>query len=171
MKPSQIKAEFDWFGAIMKRENARSYLEIGSKYGVSLKMASEWLPKGSKLVSVDTGGHETLLSCIGGLKAAGYEAHLIKGDSTRLETVEEVGLYAPFDCVFIDANHMTEYVEKDFYNYSPMCRLVAFHDVGYRGEHAKIHVPEFWNRIKTQYRHDELCLSPNSHGIGVVWMC
>lgn len=174
VKPTQIKEEFDWFCAIMRRENVRSYLEIGSKYGVSLRMAAACLPVPSRIVSVDIGARPMLINTIGGLCAAGYDAHMIAGDSTSDATVTLANGLGPFDCCFIDANHMTEYVEKDFANYGPMCRMVAFHDVGWRPTEwgtDKIHVPAVWNKIKDRYRHEELCLSPNSHGIGVVWMC
>ncbi len=171
MKPTQIKEEFvDWFCAIMRRENVRSYLEIGSKDGASLRMAAAALPVQSKLVSVDITYRQSLVECIVELRQMGHEVQRVEGDSTWCETVDEVALFAPFDCCFIDGNHLFEYVEQDFRNYSPMCRLVAFHDVGYRGEHEDINVPEFWNEIKGRYRHEELCLSPNSHGIGVLWV-
>ncbi len=54
------------------------------------------------------------------------------GDSTSPWCVENVNKMAPFDLIFIDGNHTSPYIQKDFENYSKMGTsksLVAFHDI------------------------------------------
>src|SRR5262245_64041737 len=78
--------EFHHFCQVMKNENVRSYLEIGSFSGGSIEAAAKWLPAGSRIVSVDkpekfTKG-QRLREILQGLKKRGYDTHLIEGDST-----------------------------------------------------------------------------------------
>jgi hypothetical protein len=56
-----------------------------------------------------------------------------------------------------------------------MCRLVAFHDIAWRRAPewvgVRIDVPEFWDSIKGDYRHEEFkfCPTGKNNGIGVLW--
>jgi len=175
----QVDGEIRWFIDILKRENVGSYLEIGSKYGGSLWRIANALPKGSRIVSVDMpwGNRATiphLQACITELKRLGYDAHLLLGDSTAAEIIAQVKGLGPFDACLIDANHLLPYVTKDWQNYGPMARLVAFHDIAWQmhpGRKSKtpIEVPQFWNSIKGGYRYQEIKLEPRDNGIGVLW--
>jgi len=177
MKKLQREEEIAWMRDLFVRENVRSYLEIGSKFGGSLDFIARAMPVGSRVVSVDLPGEkaaskQSLVSVVGRLKDDGYDAHLIFGDSTARETVAEVYGLAPFDAVFIDANHLLPYVTKDWLNYGSLGRIVAFHDIGYviRPDRPKeIEVPQFWNSIKGGYRHEECKLDNGHNGIGVLW--
>lgn len=173
MKPTQLKAEFAWLCDIMRREKVRSYLEIGSKYGDSLLLAAMRLTVPSRFVSVDINARKSLAQTMTALAAMGHVSTFVHGDSTDEKTIEMVRSFGPYDCCFIDANHMSDYVQSDFDNYGPMARIVAFHDIGYRRDAGPINigVPPVWAAIKTRYRYEELCLSPDNYGIGVVWMC
>jgi len=183
--------EFSEFQALMRVENVRSYLEIGSKNGGSLWRMAKKLDKGSRIVSVDLPHGDTsfkvtlpnLEACVKQLKSEGYDAHLIVGDSTAPDVVEKVRALGPFDCVFIDGNHTRPYIEKDFANYGPMSRIVAFHDISYHRDVTNtkklpIDAPKFWNDIKNNYRHVEIrreaWRNEGGHrccdnGIGVLW--
>lgn len=178
MKLLQREEEFAWFVGLLQSEGVRSYLEIGSKFGASLDRIARSMPKGSKVVSVDLpgegeGSRVCLSDVIAKLRKDGYEARIIWGDSTYPGVINRVKELAPFDCVFIDANHTLPYVTKDWENYGPLGRIVAFHDISYRPkpnmQPKPIEVHKLWNEIKTGYRHEECCLDGPFNGIGVLW--
>ncbi len=181
----QNLSEWSNFVELLRNEGVRSYLEIGSKHGGSMWRMGSRLKKGSRLVSVDLPHGDqsfkenlpNLQACIERLKKEGYDAHLIVADSTDPETVEKVRALGPFDACFIDANHTLPYVTKDWENYGPMCRIVAFHDIGFfrQGGQAPgpgkmpIHVPGFWKEIKNGYKFVEFKHDKQDNGIGVLW--
>lgn len=182
----QNKAELEDFINILRGAGARSYLEIGGKFGGSLWLVGNALPKGSRLVSVDlphgdTSFKETLphlQQCVSELSKRGYDAHVIIGDSTSQEVVEKAKALGPYDAVFIDANHTIPYVKKDWENYGPMGKIVAFHDIGFYRHgglppHKKpIDVPIFWRELKSQGKYKTLDIrrDKQDNGIGVVWL-
>lgn len=179
----QDEAEIAALADLFQREGVRSYLEIGSKFGGSLARIASVIPKGSRIVSVDMPNgtkawresHEALERLILDLGAKGFDARVEFGDSQSPMTVKKVGWMAPFDAVFIDADHRLPGVTADWKNYGPMGRLVAFHDIAWRRARdwvgTRIDVPEFWNSIKGDYRHQEIKLCPTgkNNGIGVLW--
>lgn len=181
----QHAGEHEQFLAILRKENVRSYLEIGSMYGGSLWLVANALPKGSRVVSVDFACDRPealphLEGCIDELNQIGYDAMLIKGDSTAKKTIDEAFRHGPFDCVFIDGAHTLEAVTADWNNYGPMGRIVAFHDIAWNdtwrssvpGRPFKaMGVPALWNSIKHLFRHVEIKMHGpgNYYGIGVLW--
>jgi hypothetical protein len=169
----QVETEIDAFINILRREGARSFLEIGSKFGATLWRVANALPAGSRIVSVDINMvNNDLLECIRRLKKTGYDAHLVIGNSMSPVTIDRARKLGPFDALFIDGNHKLMYVRSDWENYGPMARIVGFHDIGWRIEQrtkSRIHVPEFWESIKGAWRHDEIRHEKNANGIGVIW--
>lgn len=182
VKSLQDESEIAALADLAKSEGVTSYLEIGSKFGGSLKSIAEALPAGSRVVSVDlppdgkvASSRTSLLDVLAGLQASGYDARGVWGDSTAPDIVEKVRALGPFDLLLIDANHTLPFVVRDWINYSPMARMVAFHDISWRrapdwvGE--RIDVPEFWQAISPAYRHVEfrMCPTGKNNGIGVLW--
>ena len=178
----QNTIELTTFINLLKTENVRSYLEIGSKFGGSLWQIANALPKGSRVVSVDLPHGDTsfkesqqpLEECVAKLKNKFYDAHLFLGDSTDPVIINKVISLGPFDACLIDANHTEKYVRSDWHFYGPLCRIVAFHDIAHqpRPEPSKkmpIDVPKVWNEIKTGFRHQEIKLDKRDNGIGVLW--
>lgn len=173
--------EIDWLIRIFLDEGVQSYLEIGSKHGGSLWRVANYLPKGSRIVSVDLPHgdgsfketHESLEQCIDALNKNDYDAHLIIGDSTEQDVVKEAAALGPFDACLIDANHTMPFIKKDWQNYGSMAKIVAFHDIGWKREPdwngQRIEVPEFWKNIKGDYRNQEINLDHKDNGIGVLW--
>lgn len=178
---SQYAGEIDWFCELLKREGCRSYLEIGSLFGGSFWRAVNAMPAGSKGLSVDLpsgqphdpGDFASLRACAAKLREGGYDAQVIEGDSTDKMIVGRVEEHGPFDACFIDANHTLSYVTKDWENYGPLCRMVAFHDINWKREpgtfRRRVDVPVLWNQLKTKYRHEEIRLGAQDNGIGVLW--
>jgi hypothetical protein len=167
------------FIKLLKDNNVRSFLEIGSKKGGSFGPIVRSLPKHSRAVSVDLPFPATayqqylplLKECVHDLERAGYDVHLILGDSTDEKTIERVRALGPFDACFIDANHYEDYVRKDWANYGPMSKIVAFHDINdtVPRENFKIEVKKVWDELKLSYQHCEIKHEANVNGIGVLW--
>jgi predicted O-methyltransferase YrrM len=180
---AQVEAEIDGFADILVQEGVTSYLEIGSKFGGSLMRVASRLPTGSRIVSVDlpngtrawNQSQAELKAVIAKLQLQGHDARIIWGDSTAPDIIEKVRALGPFDAIFIDANHTLPFVRKDWANYGPMGRIIAFHDINWHRAPewvgTRIDVPEFWDEIKTGYRHQEfrLCPTGKNNGIGVLW--
>lgn len=184
MKVMQHPAELARFLAIAREEGVRRYLEIGSKFGGSFGAVTRAMPPGSRAVSVDLPAPDhkhwpaskvSLSKCVAELKAGGYDAHLIWGDSTATSIVAEVAALGPFDLVLIDGGHTLDYVRADWMNYGPMSRIVAFHDIAWSRPADwtgyQIDVPEFWIGIKDDYPHEEIKLDPTGrdNGLGILW--
>jgi cephalosporin hydroxylase len=186
--PLQFTREIEEFVQLMKDNNIKSYLEIGSMYGGSLWLVSRIMPKGSRIVSVDLPAPgkiqatQSLQDCIQHLRRDGFDVHLIVGDSTDQKIVNKAQALGPFDAGLIDANHTLAYVTKDWENYGPMCNMVAFHDINYRRTNEEmanlmrthpgvnaIDVPPFWDKLKTGYRHVEIKHDKRDNGLGILW--
>lgn len=179
----QYPGELEELVRVFRENEVKSYLEIGCKFGGSLWTIGTSLPKGSRIVAVDTMMYpeiaRKLQAVVDALSKNGYKVQLIRGDSTDVNLIKLVAKHAPFDACFIDANHSMPYVSRDWTNYSPMCRLVAFHDINYSRtpEELKqlnpkvppIEVPVFWNELKTKYKHLEIKHDKRDNGIGVIW--
>lgn len=179
----QDEAEIAAFADLVRSEGVTSYLEIGSKFGGSLQRVANAMPVGSRVVSVDLPkgtkawpqSEPSLRNVVNELKKDGYEAHLIWGSSQDPKTIEQVRKLGPFDCIFIDADHRMPGVTADWENYGPMGSMVAFHDIAWMRASTwvgtRIDVPEFWCRLKPDYRHQEFIMCPTgkNNGIGVLW--
>jgi hypothetical protein len=177
----QNENEFRLFLALLRAEKVHSYLEIGSRYGGSLWRLAPILPDGARMIAVDfpdsMGGRsdskESLCACVAELRACGYDAGAIFGDSTDPVIVEMVRMHGPYDAVFIDANHSLEFVTADWNNYRAMARIVAFHDIGWKRKDEwcgkRIEVPILWDQIKQDYPYVEIKFERKNNGIGVIW--
>lgn len=179
----QDDAEIARLADILKEEGVTSYLEVGSKFGGSLWRLANALPVGSRIVAVDMPNgtkkwqesSASLKACCAELTRLGYDAHIVWGDSTDPKTIAEVWALGPFDATLIDANHTLRYVLADWFTYGAMARIVAFHDIAWSRAPdwvgTRIDVPQFWNGIKDDFRHEQIKLCPTgkNNGIGVLW--
>jgi predicted O-methyltransferase YrrM len=180
----QDEREISALAELFAREGVRSYLEIGSKFGGSLRRIGNSLPTESRIVAVDLPqgtkawpqSRISLEKEMSALARLGFhDCHLVWGNSQSADVIEKVRALGPFDAVLIDADHRLPGVTADWNNYGPMGRLVAFHDVAWQRAPdwvgTRIDVPEFWNSIKGGYRHEEFkfCPTGKNNGIGVLW--
>jgi cephalosporin hydroxylase len=168
----QDAEEFSKFLELAKRENVRSYLEIGCRFGGSLWRMASALPIRSRIVGVDLPQDRAsklmLKTRIESIKRA-WDAHLIIGDSADPVVIEKVRALGPFDLCFIDGNHEADHVWADWHNYGGMARLVAFHDISRRNFEPQLEIPEIWNKIKGGFPALEIKHSVRGYGIGVIW--
>jgi cephalosporin hydroxylase len=176
---AQDETEIAAFVELLEQEQARSYLEIGARYGGSFWRIASSLRHGSRVVAVDfpngMGGKPdaivALRACVVKLCRVGYDAYLIEGDSHKKKIVERVRALGPYDCVFVDGDHTLEGVTLDWNNYGPMAKMVAFHDIACSNTQKPIKVLQFWEEIRTGYRHREIRAhhTGRHNGIGVLW--
>lgn len=183
-KPLQDPAELVSLIALLKRENVRSYLEIGVRYGGSFEGILMALGPQALGVAIDFPGHHfgdknsvpILLATMARLKRNGrWVGDVIFGPSSAPEVVERARASGPYDAVLIDGDHSYAAVKRDFGLYAPMARLVIVHDI-VAGERSRskdghqVEVEPFWHEIKGHYKHVEI-VAPNSlMGVGVLWM-
>jgi hypothetical protein len=98
--------------------------------------------------------------------------YLIKGMSQWERSLEQVKSITPeLDFLFIDGNHMYEYVKKDFEMYSPLVKkggIIALHDIA---ENEEGGVFNYWNELKKNYKHHEILHSDKKEkGIGILYI-
>jgi cephalosporin hydroxylase len=162
----------------------KSYLEIGCKFGGLMWAVAQVMPRPSQFVAVDLpNSHwgrseslESLQACISHLNAKGHRAVLFIGDSTTPPIIENVRRLAPYDLIFIDANHTEPFVRKDFENYGKLAPVVCFHDIGWNNPtvpgRLPIEVPKVWASIKdankTHANFREIKMDNGHNGIGII---
>jgi predicted O-methyltransferase YrrM len=179
----QDPEEMEAFVGLLASEGVRSYLEIGTKFGGMFWRVGQALAAGALMVSVDlpagtrawSESERSLRETAIKLEEFGHDVRLIFGDSTKPTVTDRVRALSPFDAVLIDANHTLPYVSKDWANYGPLAKIVAFHDISWHRAPewvgTRIDVPQFWQSIKGDYRHVEFkfCPTRKNNGIGVLW--
>jgi hypothetical protein len=180
-KFSQRQDEFKQFLRILLLEKARSYLEIGARDGDSFHAVMSALPKGSRGVAIDLpearwgrrDSRHWLERAIADLNRRDYHCCVHFGDSAAAAAIAFAKERAPFDALLIDGDHTLDAVTKDWQNYGPMARLVAFHDIDGHDHWAeageRLDVPELWTSLRPNYRTTEIIGSKRGMGIGVLW--
>lgn len=150
----QNQAEF--LSLLEHIKHCRSALEIGSRYGESLKAFAHSMQPRSKLVAVDLpyapgvgagmpDPEPVLKQTVADLYAAGHETHLIIGDSHDPKVVAMAVAHGPFDFLFIDGDHSYEGAKADWENYGQHAKIVAFHDIINNPGCARV-----WREVKAE---------------------
>jgi predicted O-methyltransferase YrrM len=187
IKETQIVTEFEELLKIYKDLQAARVLEIGSLTGRALRHFMHYAQEGATVISLDLPvrdfcgpgdfrvqeqEHNYKVEWPKWAKENKIKLYLIKGTSQNLKSLEQVKTITPeLDFLFIDGNHMYEYVKKDYEMYSPLVRkggIVAFHDIGLNEEGG---VYKLWNDLKEKYKHTEILHSDKKEkGIGVLYI-
>lgn len=183
VQPDQFAAEFGELLDIYKSIAPRRVLEIGVRAGGTLYQWLKHAQPGAHVVAVDIGadGHWSnrnmvdVLSWCEWTREYGHTMTPIIGDSHDPQTAITVKDQAPFDFVFIDADHTYMGVACDFLAYGQMVRsggVVALHDILRDYTDGMIDIWRYWPKIKDTYPTKELVSEPGqrSRGIGVVYV-
>jgi predicted O-methyltransferase YrrM len=174
--------EFDRLIALAVREKTARYLEIGCRFGGAFDRMVRSLPKDGRYVALDLPmgkwgkkSRPTLERVVANLKRDGWtDTRAIFGDSHDPHILRAVTRLSPFDLIFIDADHSYDAVCQDWFDYGPLGRLVAFHDINGAGQRDHsvtytVEVPKLWEAIKDHHRHAEFIDPADRYGIGVLW--
>lgn len=114
----------------------KTYLEIGSFLGGSLRWMAPLMEPGARIISVDGNTRKHLDRAVEDLRADGYDVIQITGNTQHrsvVDKVDELAKIAKPDILLIDADHSAVGVMRDIGNYTPMVRkggVVIFHDAG-----------------------------------------
>lgn len=154
---------------------ATSILEIGSRYGECLALMARQI--NGRVVAVDLPGvqpwgypdsEDHLRAVVQQLNLEGFPAHLVIGDSTSEEVINQVRDLGPYDLVFIDGDHRYEGVKKDWENYGPMGKVVVFHDIVRHPDGAR-NAPQVWRLWEEiQGNKSQYIAKDSLMGVGVV---
>jgi len=180
-KPSQNEFELRGFMGLLQEREVTRYLEIGARHGDTFYEVMRSLPPGSVGVAVDLPGalwgtvksQNSLRDAVEDLRARGYNASVIFGDSRSAATRRLVQGRGPFDAILIDGDHTLEGVTADWQAYGEAAPLVAFHDIVGDGQAEKVQgnpvqVPLLWHVLKGQFETVEFVDSGSAMGIGCV---
>ena len=179
---TQFDDELNPFIAALIEGNTKSFIEIGSRFGGSLWRIANALPKGSKIVSVDSGkgmggnkpgARGSLVACVNKLKERGYNAHLIIGDSHSFDVIAKAKALGPFDAAFIDGDHTLEGITLDWVYFGRHTKICGFHDVSWQ-EPAHysgklVDCKAFWEVLRKRYPSKTFTHPGGNMGVGFLW--
>lgn len=177
--PNQIPSEICGLLALVAERRPRRVLEIGTAHGGTLYLLSKVVDPNALMVTIDNCPvyrAELLRSFARG----GRSIELVVGDSTLPATLERIRGFFPdgVDLLFLDGDHSSEGISRDFDLYSPLVRpggMIVFHDIvednrtrygvdtgGWTGG-----VPRFWAKIKQRHPHREFVRDWAQDGLGI----
>jgi len=182
IKPQQLSSEFVELAKLVKAQQCKHLLEIGTYRGGTLFVFSQVAEKDATIISVDYS-----MTILGFVYRAGQwplfrkfirkgqSLLLLRKDSHQAETLTGIERFLQghkLDFLFIDGDHTYQGVRKDFEMYSPLVRsggLVAFHDITPSGDKE---VYKFWAEVKNNYTYKEFIhrTGEDAMGIGVLWL-
>ena len=122
---------------IVRAEQSKVVLEIGTKFGGSLYLLARAAPADALLVSIDIphGYHVSLGLLYRSFAHGGQRIRLVRADShdpATLRRVERVLRGRRVDFLHVDGDHAPAGVRADYALYGPLVRrggLIAFHDL------------------------------------------
>lgn len=167
----QDPVEFASLLDLYRERRPRTVLEIGTFKGGTLFHWLSEATEGATVVAVDD--RHVNAELYEGWRPAGVELRVIRGRSESGEVATELERYAPYEFVFIDADHRYPSVLADWLLCEPLAAqgaLVCFHDIaGKRRASPEIQVRRLWAEIKAAgYETQEFVEKPRWWGIGVV---
>jgi predicted O-methyltransferase YrrM len=170
--PEQKPEEFEWLLDRVEHLNPKRILELGTRLGAALCTFARVSPACELAIGVDdplAGWDNSATWHLWNLKAT---VTAIVGSTHDRAVIARVNNYAPFDFLFIDADHKYAAVKQDYLTYSPMINpggIIAFHDI--TPSCPYVSVSKLWEEIKaTGAITEEFILDPNDKwaGIGLV---
>jgi predicted O-methyltransferase YrrM len=177
-----MAGELAWLIGLAKETGARSYLEVGARYGDTFYDVVRAMPENSLGVCVDLpgeawgtkGSESSLASACKELVDMGYHIRQIMGDSRSPAVIRMVATAGSYDLALIDGDHTYDGVKADWLNYQPFCKVMCFHDIVGHGQrhdaNTYVEVPRFWAELEgAGYKTREVIAENSTMGIGAVW--
>lgn len=176
----QTKSEWDWW--LEQIKGSQSILEIGSCWGYTLEMMADFCP-GALIRSIDWCGgggpwegqaiEPALRKVIERLREKGHDAEMYVGRSQDHAAIMWADQWAPYDAIFIDADHSYSGVSSDWNCYGHMGRIVGFHDINDMVNPGRDEVRVFWDEVKGNHVTKEVRFANQpglqGHGIGIIF--
>lgn len=165
----QHQAEFDQLLDLYKTRAPHTVLEVGTYHGGTLYHWLQYAAQDAIVVSVDHHVHADNRHLFPTWARNDVHLHVISGDSTDPATAELAAEHAPYDWIFIDADHHDASVRADWKLYGALAApggIVVFHDIT-PGPDPAIQVAPLWAELTTSQDTSEIKLT-NGFGIGIV---
>lgn len=172
--PIQIRSEIASLLALLREEQPRRVLEIGTANGGTLYLLAWACAADARILSLDIRDfdpiHRRIFESFG---RARQKVSFMQGDShvdaTRDAVREFLG--GPLDFVLIDGDHSAPSVRRDYELFAPLVRpggLIALHDIVDGPEELVGGVPAFWREVRAQLDDPrELVESWDQGGFGI----
>ena len=171
----QVESELTAFLEFIKLRGVKSYLEVGVGRGDTFHEIVCTMPEGSLAVVVDLPASKWgfkdskpyLEEAVADLKKRGYDVRVFLGKSGDSKIIKSVAALAPFDLIFIDADHTYKGVKEDFKNYSPFSKTIALHDVAEKSHNCEVY--KFWEETTPREKTQQIVEREGSYGIGIIY--
>jgi predicted O-methyltransferase YrrM len=181
IQSQQIRSEFLALAQLVKQQNCKYVMEIGTFRGGTLFVFSQLAEPGATMISLDF--HMSFFGKVyGALQKPllrkfvrnGKSLFMVRENShlpQTLDTIRNILQGHQLDFLFIDGDHSYEGVREDFMMYSPLVRdggLIAFHDIADSGGSREVH--RLWSELKPNFQHEEFIhvTGDRAMGIGVL---
>ncbi len=179
-RPAQLKSEFVKFSELLKSQNIKNVMEIGTANGGTLYLFSKIINKNGLIISTDISHQEWKMNFYKSFAIDSKQIFLITGDSHKKTTfcsIKKILKNKKLDLLFIDGDHSYIGVKSDFDMYKSLVKnggIIAFHDIaaGYIVNPRWAEVNKFWVQLKRKYRHVEIIEDKNKQrafGIGLIY--
>ena len=172
----QHHKEFSDLLALYRSRSPKRVLEVGTYHGGTLYHWLQNAAKGATIVSLDTYTAADNRHLYEEWTRDDVKLHVIQGDSRTPKAIHKVAKHAPFNWIFIDADHEYESVKADWENYGKMASsssVVCFHDIlDNKSAHPEIDVQRLWRKIQEEYKTEEIINDTNAvwGGIGIAFI-
>jgi predicted O-methyltransferase YrrM len=170
----QVASEFDQLADIYAEMRPTAVLEIGVYQGGTLKVWLERCDPDATVVAVDN--LHINRDAYAEWTQPGTELVVIEGVSQDSHTIAQMRSHAPYDFIFVDADHGYGCVRADAEVCLPLVArggVLAFHDLV--ADDGSVYGPgmvvdELERAGHLVERFVEPGTAPAAHGIGVVWL-
>jgi len=178
IQSQQIRSEFLELARMVKEQNCKYIMEIGTYRGGTLFVFSQLADPHATVISLDF--HFSFFGKVYGALQKGLLRKFVRNGKSlfllrqnshlpeTLKVVRDILQGHELDFLFIDGDHTYEGVREDFNMYAPLVReggLIAFHDVAESGGSREVN--RLWEELKLKYKHEEFIHQTGSGAMGI----